>query len=93
MSLTEIVNPFLSFELEKTDGNYRPLKNDWQNLAIHALNVYLLGWIEEEDFRIIGKEYKRFTHTIEQYQETRVDNWGCLVKDLESIHQINKILK
>ena len=91
LKLKEIIKPELSFELEKTEDGYWPVENNWQSLTIHNPKVHLLGWIKEEDFRIIGKEFKRFTHSIEQYPETKVDNWGCLVKELESIKNINKI--
>lgn len=91
LNLKEVVKPNLSFSLEKTDDGYWPSENNWQSLAIHNCNVHLLGWIYEEEFRIIGKEYKRFTHTIEQYSETKVDNWGCFVRELEPIKNINKI--
>lgn len=89
--LREIINPKLNFMLQKSDVGYWPFENAWQSLAIYDCKVHLLGWIYEEDFRIEGKEFKRFTKTIEQYSEIKVDNWGCLVKYLQPMSTIKKI--
>ena len=91
LKLKEVINPKCSFELEKTDNGYWPIENDWQSLKLCNAEVHLLGWIYEEDFRVVGSEQKRFTKTIEQYSEIKVDNWGCLVKELEPMKSINKI--
>lgn len=91
LKLTEVIEPKCSFELGKTDDGYWPIENDWQSLKLHNADVHILGWIYEEDFRIVGTEQKRFTKTIEQYSEIKVDNWGCLVKELEPMNTINKI--
>jgi hypothetical protein len=91
LNLKEVINPKCSFELKKTDDGYWPIENDWQSLKLYKAEVHLLGWIYEEDFRVVGNEQKRFTKTIEQYSEIKVDNWGCLVKELEPMKSINKI--
>lgn len=91
IKLKEIIKPESKFELEKNDEGYWPIENNWQSIKINNAKVHLLGWIYEEDFRIVGKEQKRFTKTIEQYSEIKVDNWGCLVKDLEPMNKISKI--
>ena len=91
LKLKEIVKPELSFLLERIDDGYWPIENNWQNLKLHEVQIFILGWVDEETFRVNGNEYPRFTHTIEQYQETKVDNWGCLVKDLLPIAKIKDI--
>lgn len=91
LKLKEVINPRSAFELEKKEDGYWPVENDWQSLKLYNAEVHLLGWIYEEEFRIIGTEQKRFTKTIEQYSEIKVDNWGCLIKELESIKTITKI--
>lgn len=93
LKLNEIINPICAFDLEKTEDGYWPKENDWQSLKLFDAKVHLLGWIYEENFRIVGTEQKRFTKTIEQYSETKVDNWGCLVSELEPMKNINKILQ
>lgn len=91
LKLIEVINSKCSFELEKTDDGYWPIENDWQSLKLYNAEVHLLGWIYEEDFRVVGNEQKRYTKTIEQYSEIKVDNLGCLVKELEPMKTINKI--
>ena len=88
LNLSETIKPEGSFSLEKQEKGYRPSENNWQNLAIHDCKIFLLGWILEEEFRIIGKKKPRFSHDIEQYTETQVDNWGCLISELEPIAKI-----
>lgn len=88
--LKETIKPEKSFILEKTDNGYWPLENNWQSLEIHACKVHLAGWIYEEDFRVIGKEFKRFSKNILQYSETKVDNWGCAIKELNPMSSISK---
>ncbi len=91
LKLEEVINPKCSFELEKKVDKYWPIENDWQSLKLYKSEVHLLGWIYEEEFRVKGKEEKRFTKTIEQYSEIKVDNWGCLVNELEPMKLIDKI--
>lgn len=91
LKLKEIIKPECSFELEKLDDGYWPRENNWQSLKLYNSQIHLLGWIYEEDFRIVGSEQKRFTKTIEQYSEIKVDNWGCLVKELEPMSTIKNI--
>lgn len=91
LEISEVIKPECSFELIKTDFGYWPIKNNWQSLNFYSPQVYLLGWIYEEDFRVTGSEQKRFTKTIEQYSEIKVDNWGCIVRELEPMSKINKI--
>ncbi len=91
LGITETIKPLLTFSLQAMENGYWPVENNWQNIGLHKCKVFLLGWIYEEDFRIIGKEYKRFTKTIEQYQETKVDNWGCVIENLEPIKTLKDI--
>ncbi len=88
LKITETIKPECTFELKRIETGYWPIENNWQSIALHNSKVYLLGWIYEEDLRIIGNEYKRFTKTIEQYAETKVDNWGCRIQELEPMNTI-----
>jgi hypothetical protein len=87
--IKEIINNTCEFELEQTSEGYAPFVNNWQSLKLYQYSIYLLGWIKEDDFRVNGNEYPRFSHNIEQYGDTKVDNWGCLVEDLEPISSIS----
>jgi len=87
--IREIINNTCEFELEQTSDGYAPSVNNWQSLKLYQYSIYLLGWIKEDDFRVNGNEYPRFSHNIEQYGDTKVDNWGCLVEDLEPISSIS----
>ncbi len=88
LNLREIISPQCSFTLTRKSQGYWPSNNNWQNLTISDAYIYLLGWIKEEEFRINGCEYKRFTKNIEQYAEIKVDNWGCPVNLLEPMNRI-----
>jgi len=103
IKLNEVINPKASFSIDnettysiisgknKKINKYKVVNNDWQSLNIYDLKIHLLGWIYEENFRIKGNEFKRFTKSIEQYSETKVDNWGVLVKELEPIKNLKNI--
>ena len=85
----EIITNTCEFELVQTADGYAPSVNSWQSLKLYQYSIYLLGWIKENDFRVIGDEYPRFSHNIEQYGDTKVDNWGCLVSELEPVSSIS----
>jgi hypothetical protein len=91
LKLEETINPICSFELQKNEVGYWPKENNWQHLKLYNSQVHLLGWIFEEDFRIIGAEQKRFSKNIEQYSEIKVDNWGCMVNELEPMKFLKRI--
>jgi hypothetical protein len=91
LNIEERIKPECSFELEKRVDGYWPIENNWQSLKLYNSQVYMLGWISEEDFRIAGKVEKRFTKTIEQYSEIKVDNWGCLIEELEPLIALNSL--
>jgi len=86
--IKEVIEPSCAFDLKQTDDGYVPYVNNWQSVKLYDYAIYLLGWIKEDDFRVIGSEYPRFSHNIEQYGDTKVDNWGCLVEELEPISSI-----
>lgn len=90
-NLIELIKPKCSFELEKLNDGYWPVENNWQSLKLYNSKIHLLGWIYEEDFRIVGRELKRFTKTIEQYSEIKVDNWGCEIVELEPMCKLKDI--
>ena len=89
--LVEIIQPDTKFDLEKTDYGYEPINNNWANFELSECKIYLLGWIYEEDFRVVGKKSPRFDKTIEQYQETKVDNWAWFVNELKKMSDLKKI--
>lgn len=91
LGLEEIIKPKNTFILKNTENGYQPLENNWQNISIYDCSIYLLGWIHEESMRVEGQKYPRFTHTIGQYSETKVDNWGCLISQLNPMKNIKQI--
>lgn len=91
IDLTETIFPNTKFELEKTDNGYFPRQNNWQCLNLFNPEIHLLGWIYEEDLRVEGSEFKRFSKSIEQYSEIKVDNWGCFINELMPIKNLNSI--
>ncbi len=93
LQLTERILPNFTFELNRDDsGNYFPSQNNWQNIEIYNCSIKLLGWIKESRLRIIGRQIPRFTHTLRQYQETKVDNWGCIISELNPMNTLNELL-
>lgn len=89
--IIEMIQPECSFGLEKTHSGYWPVDNNWQSMSLYQGKIYLLGWALDEDLRINGNEFKRFTKTIEQYSETKVDNWGCVISELEPMNALKNI--
>ena len=87
--IKEVIEPTCDFDLMQTSDGYTPYVNNWQSVKLYDYAIYLLGWIKEDDFRVIGDEYPRFSHNIEQYGDTKVDNWGCLVEELEPISSLS----
>ena len=87
-NLTETIYPIRSFSLHETENGYWPIENNWQNILIQDFCTYLFGWVDEEELRIDGKKIPRFTHSLEQYSETKVDNWGILVNKLEPMSKL-----
>jgi len=92
LKVSEIVEPEDSFGLSKNaEDVYEPYCNNWQNLLLNKCALYLLGWLDEESMRIEGKVIPRFTKNIRQYSETKVDNWGCLISDLNPMSDLRSI--
>lgn len=90
-NLKEKIKADLSFNLEKTKDGYVPTLNNWQSMQMFNYDIYIAGWIHENDMRVDGREYKRFSKEVEQYQEIKVDNWGCDVVDLNPLKNINEL--
>ncbi len=93
LNLKEIILPENKFELYRgEDSKYIPSHNYWQNLAFFGEEVIISGWINENEMRMIGEKIPRFSKHILQYQETKVDNWGCKISELESMNNIITLL-
>jgi len=92
--LAEHIEPNCNFELEKhpVTQKYVPKQNNWQNLGLNSVSIYLSGWMEDEDLRIQGRHYKRFDKTIPQYSEIKIDNWGLEVSELNEMKSIETLL-
>lgn len=86
--LSETINNTIDFELVNTENGYVPSANNWQSMHFSDYELYIAGWADEDDMRINGEKIPRFFKKLEQYQETKVDNWGCLVKDLNPIKDL-----
>lgn len=91
--LCEHIEPNCNFDLEKhpVTEKYVPKENNWQNLTLNSVSIYLSGWIEDEDLRIQGRPYKRFDKTIPQYSEIKIDNWGLEVSELNEMESIKTL--
>lgn len=91
--LSEVIRDVCGFALIKDpeSGKYVPSQNDWQDLTLYSSNIFLSGWITEDEMRLFGKKYQRFDKTIPQYSEIKVDNWGCAVSELEKMSNIKKL--
>jgi hypothetical protein len=92
--LSELVRPDCEFELEKhpTTLKYIPKQNNWQNLNLNSVIIYIAGWMKDEDLRIQGRTYKRFDKNIPQYSEIKIDNWGLEVSELNNMESIKTLL-
>tara|TARA_B100001248_G_scaffold255023_1_gene234234 strand:- start:94 stop:1125 length:1032 start_codon:yes stop_codon:yes gene_type:complete len=91
--LSEVILPDCNFELEKNliTSKYVPKENNWQNLSLNSVKIYLCGWMKDEDLRILGRSYKRFDKSIPQYSEIKIDNWGVEVSELNHMKSIKSL--
>lgn len=64
-----------------------PTLNGWTSIGIKNGSVHVLGQVDDGELRVKGNLIPRFSKNVEQYSETKVDNWGI------SIHQINPLLR
>ena len=46
----------------------------------------------KNEMRMIGEKIPRYSKHVLQYQETKVDNWGCKISELESMDTIKTLL-
>ncbi len=66
------------------------LENAWKALYVYEPEVYITGFIEEDDFRIDGKEIKLFDKNIKQYPEIRFPNYGIKISEIRPIEEIKE---
>jgi len=79
------------FKLKPIKGKPSELiENAWKALYVYKPEVYLTGFIEEEDFRIDGREIKLYDKTIKQYQEIRFPNYGIQISEIRPIDEIRE---
>ena len=92
LKLKEIINPHTRFQLIKNaKQKYIPEYNDWQNIRFDNLEIVLVGWIHKREMQVKGQKIPRFSKNIQQYSETKVDNFGCSVKELHDLKNIKDI--
>jgi hypothetical protein len=70
------------------EGLLVPDLNGWTSIGIDGASVHVLGQIDDGELRIKGNLIPRFSKSIEQYSETKVDNWGIAI---HQIHPLSKI--
>ena len=88
-TLREVINNTCDFSIERIIGAEKPtIVNNWRSLKLYDSKLFLLGWISDDDFRLNGNQIDKYSRDVEQYQGTLVDNWGCLISDLEPISSI-----
>jgi hypothetical protein len=90
-NLIEKIDPQIAFEVDSSTTPTKLIANHWNPVDLVIEHCYLTGWITKEDFLIVSDEIPRFSKKIEQYQETKTDNFGCLTKDLNPIANLDKL--
>jgi hypothetical protein len=94
LHLTETIFPENRFELRKNINNkYEPVYNDWQNLKLTNFEIIFTGWIHKRQMQMKGEKIPRFSKHIRQYSETKVDNFGCRVSDLNDMSELKTLIK
>ena len=79
------------FKLKQPRGKPPELiENAWKSLYVYEPEVYLTGFIEEEDFLLDGEEIKLFDKTIKQYPEIRFPNYGIKISEIRPIEEIGE---
>jgi len=91
LRLKEIIKPTFSFSVEKVDGEAIVRDNNWSLIWLNQGKVFTPGFIDEDNFRMVADFFPRFSKTIEQYQDTLAENYGCKVTELQPMNQIGQI--
>lgn len=82
----------IGFELKRPRGKpFELIENNWVDIYIYNPIIFLTGFIDDEDYRIEGREYRRYSKDVKQYSDTYIDNFGCLVSHLRPIKDITKL--
>ncbi len=89
--LKEIIKPVKAFSVEKDGKTILRVDNHWSEIWLKDCVVHTAGFIDVDDFKLAGEVFPRFTKTIEQYQETKVDNLGCKVTELSPITNLKTV--
>lgn len=60
---------------------------DWQDVWFEAANIYLVGWLSREEFRLRARLLRAGTRVF-QFSRTRVDNLAVDVSNLKPIDRL-----
>ena len=90
LGIIEDIPDAWGFELagRNADGLLVPEMNGWNSIGIENGSVHVLGQIDDGELRVRGSLIPRFSKNIEQYSETKVDNWGIAI---HQIHPLSRI--
>ena len=91
LGIVETILPKVAFSIKKIDGESVIESNQWSQLWLNDATVFTTGYIHEEEFKIISEFFPRYSKNIEQYQDTLADNYGCPVKSLEPITNLQSL--
>lgn len=86
--IKEHIEPEASFSVPSENSTLFTSSNNWQNIMLYKGLLYFAGWIKEIDLRAICTVYPRYCKSIEQYQDTKSDNIGCPVTELEPMARL-----
>lgn len=91
--LEETINPVIGYEDKKNpDGKGKiVLQNDWMDMEMQYNPITFVGWLNKEDFAVVGRLVKRFNKATITYQETKTDNLGCSISDLKPMSEIGNL--
>ncbi len=91
-NFSETIKPNSNFSYSKNaDGEFEINENNWINIELVNPKIHILGWVDEESLRVDGYKSPRFDKKIEQYSETKVDNWAYPVSELNPMSKISSI--
>jgi len=88
LNLVEVIEPTVGFDINSKDQTTPILRNDWHGVQIEKPVAFLLGWDNDDHFRLDGTLFKRFSKDVEQYEEIKIDNFGKLVSELNPIKDL-----
>lgn len=88
LNLIEVIKPSVGFEIASKNPTNPVVRNDWHGVKIEQPVAFLLGWDDDDNFRLDGTLFKRFSKDVEQYEEIKIDNFGKRISELNPISKL-----